>query len=163
MNKIVISLSLSAILCGTLIVHSHDYEYELAKYEMAAAQAGTDAFIYKEDNMLNNIKWEGEFNIIRDNSQMADKMALVLDRIAQMNEQYELRKIDDQGIILISVDAIDKFALVQLVDIAVHEGFDASIIDHWMMNEMDIEMDNKYEDILMLQYFGPSIITDHKY
>ena len=56
-DNIMITLAWLVIIGGTLIVHSQEFEDEQMRAEMAAAEAGTDKYLIKEDIMeLNLIK-----------------------------------------------------------------------------------------------------------
>ena len=53
-DNILIALAWLVIISGTLLVHSQEFEDELIKAEMAAAEAGTDKYLIKEDIMVTN-------------------------------------------------------------------------------------------------------------
>ena len=152
-ENILMTLMTIGVFGSFLAVHSLDYDYELAKYEMAAIDNSTDSKIYKEDNM--NLKETAiEFGqaIIKINRQL-NKFSN-----PALNPEFDYTVLVG-GSIVIGVDNISKFDIVMLVDEFVRNGYDASIIDYLMLDDELAECDmqslpwsKKYNDILLLKY-----------
>lgn len=153
MNKLMISLSLAMILGSSNLFGCNDQ----IDCEIAAVENSIDSAIYKEAHM----KQFGGYVIERDNSQMEARLENLEHAVKNLRVDYHVF----EDMIILGVDNINKQDMVMLIDYAVKNSFDASIIDHNMVYEMDggeeVEWRTKYEDILMLQYFGPSTIVEY--
>jgi hypothetical protein len=152
-DNILIALAWLVIISGTLLVHSQEFEDEQIRYEMAAAEAGTDKYLilHKEDIMENRV-------------------ALIktqLDRYGDNRKLlYDIHELPG-GAIVMGIDYIDQFELVMIIDSAKAD-YDASVIDRDMVDTelSECDMDNivwnhPYENILLLRPIYKGEIIEH--